>query len=271
MKIIIFIFILIFNLSLKCNGATQIIPSIYLLLSDSTFTIQESALKKFLPGEYIIYESNGGFQDQYYVGYGSAYGCYYNNEKFDRGSGSIRYYKSSYSGEDFPSLTTISKSIHVGSFFSAQSALEISQDSSGNVIVYMCTDGSKPNFPNGVSLVESPLYINKKWSHDQYCNDILKEDYDVIGKEIINTPIGKIETFKIKYNSLGKFPNGSYFDYLVEEGFFWVHPQIGIIKQSFTINNMPYCRFKLCCHEKYNIEMVLKSTNIDLSRLTQNQ
>lgn len=263
MKIVIFyilIFAFNFFLTSKCFSETnQINPAInLLLLGERKFNINDNFIRKFQPGEYIKYDTYGSYQDTYVVLYGGAIGCYLNPIKYGRGLGLHSFRLSSYELDDLPGLTNSFKSTAVGSFFISESEYEINQENNGNYTVYMCKDGSKPNYPKGINLIESPLDIGKSWSHDQSCNDILKTDYKVINKEFINTPLGKFETFKINYTSYGSWPETACWELWNESGNIWIHPKVGIIKQSFSAERN--CKTTGCHQKIYNIELIINST-----------
>ncbi len=90
------------------------------------------------------------------------------------------------------------------------------------------------------TIIHSPLGVGVSWSGQYtvggiglYLNSTrtISRQYAVTGVEVVQTPYGKFEAYKIQYIITG---NPEFDDYQ-ESGTDWVHPKIGVIKSESNV------------------------------------
>jgi len=125
------------------------------------------------------------------------------------------------------------------------------QDSLGSLYIVLDDEGFQYNYPTGSLELQSPLGVGVSWANSYQIRNpsisttafiAVEETCAISGREQTPTPIGTFETFRIQC-SYAETPS-DFFLYgcpFTEESTSWVHPSVGLIKQTYTQTDLPGC------------------------------
>lgn len=125
------------------------------------------------------------------------------------------------------------------------------QDSLGSLHVVLDDEGFQYNYPTGSLELQSPLGVGVSWANAYEIRDpsmsatafiAVEEACAVQGRDQIPTPIGTFETFRIQC-TYAATPSDFYLYGcpFTEESTSWVHPSVGLIKETSTQTDFPGC------------------------------
>ena len=232
--------------------------------TDKHYIIYTNNLVNYSPGHNINYTGNikGYFQTRYTI-----FGDYVCIDSPVDAQGSGRMYISTWpylQEESMPLLIQQTNIMNIGSFTSSVD-FGLSQNSDGTKVLHHTSeDEYYINYPNGVVNNKSPYYIGSAWSYSysMWFTDT-SGSYRIIGKEIISTPLGKFECFKIYYTYSKLFGNG-----YKESGYIWVYPPIGVIKSNGSV--IDEWNTVTPCKNVYSLNYLVQSTNLFNSHFPMN-
>lgn len=231
--------------------------------TDKHYIIFTNNLVNYSPGHNIKYNGNitGYFQTRYTI-FGD-YVCI-NSPVDAQGSGGMYISKSPYFDEALPPLIEQTNIVNIGAFTSSVD-FGLSQNGDGTkVLHYTSEDDYYINYPNGVISNKSPYFVGSAWSYSysEWPVDY-KASYRILGKEVISTPLGKFECFKVYYK-YSKILGSGY----TESGYVWVYPPIGVIKSSVSV--VDEWTTLTPCKNIYSLNYLVQSTNLFNSHFPMN-
>jgi hypothetical protein len=125
------------------------------------------------------------------------------------------------------------------------------QDSLGSLYIVLDDEGFQYNYPKGSLEVQSPLGVGVSWANSYQMRNpsisatafiAVEETCSVSGRDQTPTPIGTFETFRVQctYTETPSdlFLYGCPF---TEESTSWVHPSVGLVKQTYMQTDFPGC------------------------------
>lgn len=233
--------------------------------TDKHYIIFTNNLVNYSAGHNIKYNGSitGYFQTRYTI-FGD-YVCI-NSPVDAQGSGGMYISKSPYFDEALPPLIEQTNIVNIGSFTSSVD-FELSQSGDGTKVLHHTSeDYYYINYPHGVIINKSPYFIGSAWNYfyeraDGFVD--IKGSYKVLSKEIISTPLGKFESFKLYYTYSKILGNG-----YKESGYIWVYPPIGVIKSSVSVSDE--WTTLTPCKNIYNLNYLVQSTNLFNSHFPMN-
>ena len=165
---------------------------------------------------------------------------------------------------DMPPLIEQANIMNIGSFTSSVD-LYLSQRGDGTKVLHYADElDYYINFPNGVIVNKSPYYIGSSWSYSY--SELFVDysgSYKIVGKEVISTPIGKFECFKVYYTYKKILLDG-----YTESGYLWVYPPIGVMKSSVSV--VDKWNTVTPCKNVYSLSYIVQSTNLFNSHFPMN-
>ena len=224
--------------------------------TDKHYIIYTNNLVNYSPGHNSKYTGNikGTFQTRYTI-YGD-YVCV-NSPIDSQGSGGMYISKSPYTDEAMPPLIEQTNIVNIGSFTSSVD-YGLSQNGDGTKTLHYTTeDDYYINYPNGVVNNKSPYYIGSAWSYSFYQGFVdYSGSYKIVGKEVVSTPIGKFECFKLYYT----YNKRLWVEYYKESGYLWVYPTVGVLKSSVSVEDA--WTVLAPCKNIYSLNYIVQSTNL---------
>jgi len=125
------------------------------------------------------------------------------------------------------------------------------QDSLGSLYIVLDDEGFEYNYPKGSLELQSPLGLGVSWSNSYQIRNrsisatafiAVEETCAILSLDETPTPIGTFETLRIQC-SYAETPS-DFFLYgcpFTEESTSWVHPAVGLVKQTYTQMDLPGC------------------------------
>ena len=233
--------------------------------TDKYYIIYKNNLVNYSSSHNIKYTGNikGTFQTRYTI-FGD-YVCV-NSPVDTGGSGGMYINNSPYPDESLPPLVEQTNILNIGSFTSSVD-FGLSQNGDGTkVLHYTSEDDYFINYPHGVIINKSPYFIGSTWNYFYKSSSgfvDIKGSYKVLSKEIISTPLGKFECFKLYY-TYSKILGSGY----KESGYIWVYPPIGVIKSSVSV--VDEWTTLTPCKNIYSLNYLVQSTNLFNSHFPMN-
>ncbi|MDX9798741.1 MAG: hypothetical protein RBT05_07780 [Bacteroidales bacterium] len=230
----------------KCNSApSNNLSGTYLILND--------ILVKYNSGDFITYDVSvsGNFEVYQERQCKNVFNSY-------QTTGEISYSISPYQDDLLPTLIRETLVINNSSQIS-----DIAQDADGTIRVYYDPVGYYHSYPDGVIWSASPLQVGKSWSFSYKTHSDPNDqstylyshiaDFTVVSKEIVDTKVGKFETYKVYYTyERDKAGGGICLNCLYKEyGYAWVYPQVGIVKRDVTVGSF----VDWPCFSYYNVRL----------------
>lgn len=125
------------------------------------------------------------------------------------------------------------------------------QNSLGSLYIVLDDEGFQYNYPTGSLELQSPLGLGVSWANSYKIKNpsisvtgfiAVEETCAISSRDQTPTPIGTFETLRIQCN-YAETPS-DFFLYgcpFTEESTSWVHPSVGLIKQTYTQKDLPGC------------------------------
>jgi len=135
--------------------------------------------------------------------------------------------------------------------FSDTSQVYFYQDSLGSLYIVLDDEGFQYDYPTGSLEVQSPLGVGVSWANSYQIKNpsisatefiAVEETCAVSSRDQTPTSIGTFETFRIQCTYAETPSDFSLYGCpFTEETTSWVHPSVGLIKQTSTQTELPGC------------------------------